>query len=100
ELDVPPRARVHFENAQHAVARVALELGAEDAAIVELRQQLRETVDRAGDLVERDAVAIRAVAEIRRKDADAPPREQSGQDAVAIAEAVDEVVIGRRAGHV
>src|SRR6185437_8561505 len=100
ELDVPPRARVDLEDAELAVARIALEFGAENAAVLQSFQQLDQPIACFRDLVHRYADAIRAVAEMRRIYAHPPAREKARQRAVAIAKAVDEIVIRRPAGDV
>jgi len=91
---------IHFEQLEVAATRVALEFGAEDAAVGELRQQSVEVVVGATHVGKRDADAVRAVAEIRWMDAQAAPRHCPRDGAVAIAKAVDEIVIRRTSGHV
>src|SRR5690606_24752657 len=100
ELDVPPGARVDLQQLEPAVARVALELGAEDAPVRQLPEQGLEAFDRAGHVAGRDAPAIGAVAEIGRVDPEPPPAEDPGDGALTVAEAVDEVVVVGAARHV
>src|SRR6185437_6680783 len=97
ELHVGPRAGVHFEDAELAVTRIALELRTEDAAIAHPGQQRGEVAHRRFDLGQRDALAVRTVTEIGRVDAKAPAREQPGELPVRVAEAIDEIVVGGRA---
>src|SRR5262249_13138895 len=86
EFHVPPRARVDLDQTTDAVARVALEFGAEHAAITDVREQRRHGRHRVGDGRRIDALEEGAVAEVRRVHPQAASDEQRAAPTVTVDE--------------
>jgi hypothetical protein len=87
----PPGARVDLQDLERAVPLVVLELGAEDAAVVDPRSR-RVRLDGARDLGKRDRLGGGAVSEIRRVHPQAPSGEHPAEAPAAVDEALDETV--------
>src|SRR6185295_2157076 len=94
ELDVEPDAGVDFEYLEDPVARVALELGAENAPKLKCRENRAQCLRCRLDLGKWHADHMRAVAEIWWVHPQTPAREQCAHLAVCTSKTINQEVVG------
>jgi hypothetical protein len=100
EFNVPPRPGIHLYEVEHIIPHVLLELSAEDSPVPYVGEELSERGRTVACVLQWNAYHQRAVTEIRGAHSQTTPREKSSDVAVAINEAIDEVMIGGRPRNV